>query len=113
MAQKDTRSLDVDIRFLLANERTLLAWVRTSLGLQAGGFALVHLGKQSSLEIIAGASAIALGAAVSLLGYHRFRVADRSIRAHTLPPKGRAAEIQVAGVVLISVVLTIAVLATL
>lgn len=30
----------VDYRFILANERTFLAWMRTALGLVAGGVAL-------------------------------------------------------------------------
>lgn len=33
-----------DYRFRLANERTLLAWVRTSLGLIGGGVAVDALG---------------------------------------------------------------------
>ena len=33
-----------DVRFSLANERTFLAWVRTSLALVAGGVALEALG---------------------------------------------------------------------
>lgn len=32
-----------DERFTLASERTFLAWMRTSLGLLAGGIAIVHL----------------------------------------------------------------------
>lgn len=35
--------LDVDARFLLANERTLLAWVRTSLTLLAAGVGTLQL----------------------------------------------------------------------
>ncbi|MFC7482946.1 YidH family protein [Luedemannella flava] len=34
---------DIDVRFLLANERTLLAWLRTALALMAGGVALAQL----------------------------------------------------------------------
>src|SRR5574340_1132464 len=32
-----------DYRFTLANERTFLAWIRTSFGLLAGGVAVDHL----------------------------------------------------------------------
>jgi putative membrane protein len=37
------REWDVDYRFTLANERTFLAWVRTSLALLAGAVAVLHL----------------------------------------------------------------------
>ena len=33
-----------DLRVVLANERTLLAWVRTSLGIMAFGFVVARLG---------------------------------------------------------------------
>ena len=33
-----------DLRVVQANERTLLAWVRTSLGIMALGFAIVRVG---------------------------------------------------------------------
>ena len=35
--------IDIDVRFLLANERTLLAWIRTAVTLQAGGLAVTQL----------------------------------------------------------------------
>lgn len=63
-----TERLDVDVRFLLANERTLLAWVRTSLTIQAGGIALAALHhNQPALGIMV----LSLGVFVALIGYHR------------------------------------------
>ena len=35
VAKTDPEMLDPDVRFLLANERTLLAWVRTALAVLA------------------------------------------------------------------------------
>jgi putative membrane protein len=35
---------DVDLRVVQANERTLLAWVRTSIGLMAFGFVVARFG---------------------------------------------------------------------
>lgn len=97
--------LDVDIRFLLANERTLLAWIRTSLGIEAGGVALTQLHHTNHwLGIII----ILLGCIPALIGYHRYIVADRSIKAHHLPPSGNGPTVQVIGIVLIALFLAIA-----
>ncbi|MET9492455.1 DUF202 domain-containing protein [Nocardia sp. NPDC006630] len=38
----------IDYRFSLANERTFLAWIRTALGLLAGGVAVQALAEQFS-----------------------------------------------------------------
>lgn len=103
--QQSLEQLDVDIRFLLANERTLLAWVRTSLTIEAGGVALTQLHKANqALGIIV----ILLGIIPALIGYHRYRVADQSIRAHHLPPNGNGPAVQVIGIVLIAVFLAVA-----
>ncbi|HEV2403154.1 MAG TPA: DUF202 domain-containing protein [Candidatus Saccharimonadales bacterium] len=99
------KQLDVDERFLLANERTLLAWIRTSLAVEAGGVALIAVHKQHSYL---GVGVLLLGASVAFIGYHRFRTADKAIRQHTLPPSGIGPALQVIVVVLIAVVLAIA-----
>jgi putative membrane protein len=97
--------LDIDIRFLLANERTLLAWIRTSIAIEAGGVALVEIHKHHSyLGIII----LLLGAGVAISGYHRYYTARRAIYNHTLPPEGIGPAVQVIVVVVIAVVLSIA-----
>ena len=103
--KKKLEQLDVDVRFLLANERTLLSWIRTSLTIEAGGIALAQIHKTHAFL---GVLVLLCGAAVAMIGYHRYHVADRSIRAHHLPPSGSGPTIQVAGVVVIAVVLAIA-----
>ena len=80
-------SLDVDARFLLANERTLLAWVRTSLTLLAGGLGTLQL-LDKRWRDIPGFGLLVLGAAAALVGLLRYRQADRSIRTGQLPPSG-------------------------
>src|SRR5690349_5824031 len=99
IAKTDTATLDPDMRFLLANERTLLAWIRTSLALIAGGLALTQFGTPSTGHVSFGVSAILLGAAMSVLGYVRFRAADRAIRAAKLPDMGHGPALQVIGVI--------------
>lgn len=42
----DRDRVEVDARFLPANERTLLAWVQTALGLIAFGGAASQVGKE-------------------------------------------------------------------
>lgn len=98
-------ALDVDARFLLANERTLLAWIRTSLAIEAGGIALIQIHKHHSYL---GVATLLFGGLVALIGYHRFHVADRAIRNHKLPPTGIGPAVQVISVVTIAVVLSIA-----
>ena len=96
---------------MLANERTLLAWVRTSITLLAGGVALTQL-RHSSGHDIFGIVVVLFGAAIAVTGYHRFIVANRAIRSNTLPPIGWGPAIQVFGVVAVAVILAIAQLFT-
>jgi putative membrane protein len=83
--------LDVDARFLLANERTLLAWVRTALTLIAGG-----VGVEQFAESVAGRTALAvvllaLGIASAVAGAVRYRQADSALRRGRVPATGLAA----------------------
>ncbi len=108
MANKSKSSLggiDSDVRFLLANERTLLAWIRTGLALQAGGFALAHFSDGGVSSQVAGIAAILFGGFMAVIGYSRFRAADRAIRRGELPQQGRGPTIEVAIVVLTALVL--------
>jgi putative membrane protein len=103
--KKSVEDLDVDIRFLLANERTLLAWVRTSLALMAGGLAFTQFGGYSPVKNIFGIVFIALGGLMSVFGYVRFKDSDKAIRAGHLPDTGRSPLVQVLAVVLFAILL--------
>jgi putative membrane protein len=72
-----------DYRFTLANERTFLAWQRTSLGLLAAAVALVQLvpeltvpGARRGLGVLLAALAIL----TSAMGLVRWRQTDRAMR---------------------------------
>lgn len=105
---KKTEKLDVDVRFLLANERTLLAWIRTALTMQAGGIALAHFVSDSLLGFVTGVTAVLFGAVMAVVGYRRFRAADKAIRAGRLPHMDKGPAFEVAIIVMIAVVLALA-----
>lgn len=73
----------------LANERTLLAWVRTGFTLVATGGLVLHVSEFRLVirELVVGTATIALGVVVWTLGYVRFRTGERAIAASdpTLP----------------------------
>lgn len=92
--------LDVDVRFLLSNERTLLAWVRTGLAIQAGGIALTAFHPDTPWP---GIGVLLLGVVVALIGYRRYKISDKSIRANVLPPSDATAAMQVIAVTMLAV----------
>jgi len=96
---------DPDTRFLLANERTLLAWIRTSLTIEAGGLALAQIHKEHSWL---GVAILLLGGFVAVIGFTRYRAADRAIRAGELPHAGHGPAIEVILVVTVAIALAIA-----
>lgn len=106
MKENENNKLDPDVRFLLANERTLLSWVRTSLTIQAVGLALTQFNSTPGSRSI-GIIIILLGASLALVGYSRFRAADRAIRHNHLPDQGHGPRLQVAGVVAVALILVV------
>lgn len=101
-SKKPNEMLDVDVRFLLANERTLLAWVRTALAVIAIGLALTQLSSTSKNQNLIGILIILLGAIMTTIGYIRFKDADRAIRIGKLPDIGKGPRLQVAAVICFS-----------
>jgi putative membrane protein len=79
-----------DYRFTLANERTFLAWVRTALGLLAGGVAVRQLVDPFDIENATTVLALlSVGCSVVLVvgGYLRWVAVQRAIRrGERLPP---------------------------
>lgn len=95
--------VDPDVRFLLANERTLLAWLRTGLALQAGGLVVVQFGDGLARRQVLGVLLLAVGVAAHLVGWRRYRAADRAIRRNQLPSRGVAPDLVVGATVALSV----------
>ncbi|WAJ44791.1 DUF202 domain-containing protein [Mycobacterium sp. Aquia_216] len=82
-APVDARPGEPDYRFTLANERTFLAWQRTSLGLLAASVAVVQFmpqlpvpGMRHALGVMVGMLAVLTAAT----GLGRWTQADRAIR---------------------------------
>jgi inner membrane protein YidH len=103
-----------DYRFTLANERTFLAWIRTALGLLAGGVAVRQL-----VEPIGGhgrtvLALLAIGASIVLAvgGYLRWRSAQDAIRAGRPLPPTALVPVAAAGIALVALVAFVFVAAT-
>jgi len=72
-----------DYRFTLANERTFLAWQRTSLGLLAAGVALVQFVPELAVpgaRRLMGIGLSVLALCTSWIGLQRWRLAERAMR---------------------------------
>lgn len=71
-----------DARFTLANERTFLAWIRTSLALLAGGVALeaLGLGIHPGLRLAASLLLLVAGVLAPLQAWSGWKRAERALR---------------------------------
>jgi putative membrane protein len=73
----------VDYRFLLANERTFLAYLRTSLSLEVAGLGVLQFltGADPWVRYALGLVMVALGSVVGVAGYRRRLSNEQAIRA--------------------------------
>ena len=82
-----------DYRFSLANERTLLAWVRTALALDATGLGVVRfappLGGAAGRAAVGGVLVL-LGVVTAWSGHRRFVATDQAMRADAPIPEHAA-----------------------
>ncbi len=79
---------DPDVRFSLANERTLLAYQRTAIGLIAAAVAVAHFLDNDVLAVIIAAVLLVSGGIAAIGGYVRYVEADRAIREGRPLPSG-------------------------
>lgn len=96
-----------DPRYVLANERTLLAWLRTSIALMAAGLAAVSFLEPTAswpLRQLIGSPLIVVGAFAALAGYKRWRDADVALRRGAVLPETRTPLLLTAVVVAVGVV---------
>ena len=97
-----------DARFSLANERTALAWVRTGLGLVAGGVALTSLATFAELTVlldVVAAVACLAGAAVAAHGWRTWRRNEIALRTGAPLQAPTALPVLAGGVTLMALVL--------
>lgn len=88
----DAVEREVDYRFILANERTFLAWLRSGLALVAGGVALdqfVRVSSGSTVVLLVSIGTIALGAVVAAVGTVRWNTVENAMRSGTPMPRTR------------------------
>jgi putative membrane protein len=96
---------DPDIRFSLANERTALAWVRTGLGLVAGGVALTSFASFADMsgfiDVIAAVACLA-GAGFAAYALIAWRRNERAMRRGEPLPAPTGLPVLVAGVLVLA-----------
>ncbi len=103
---------DPDYRFTLANERTFLAWIRTSLALIAGGIAVVQLVPEFGFPIARltiGALLTVGGGLLALAAVRRWVQVQAAMRRSIDLPPSRLPQL-LAGGVLVIVLLVLGVL---
>jgi len=93
-----------DARFTLANERTLLAYQRSAIGLMAAAIAIAHFFGDDALVIVLALVLLATGGFAAVGGYLRYRQVDEALREGRPIGSGSAAHI-VSVAVLVSMVL--------
>jgi len=78
------RGTEPDPRFSLANERTILAWLRTALGLIAGGTALeaLDLPMEPHLRLASAIVLLVAGAVVPVAAAVEWARSERAMREH-------------------------------
>ena len=112
-AAADEDGAEPDARFTFANERTFLAWSRTSLALVVGGLAIVQLlppfpGVPWGRHVI-GTPLILLGCAVSVTSYFEWKANQRALRLGQ--PLNRSRLPQLLAIAIAAIALVAAVLA--
>jgi putative membrane protein len=102
----DTEEHEPDYRFTLANERTFLAWLRTSLSLLAAGVAVVQLLPEFAVpgtRVVVGGLLAALAVITAAGGVLRWRGVEFAIRRGRARPTQRMPWVLAGGLVVLAV----------
>ncbi|RYB92636.1 DUF202 domain-containing protein [Nocardioides glacieisoli] len=110
MSVPEPRPDPTDPRYSLANERTFLAYERTSVGLLVAAVGALHLLRDSWAEYALGAGLLVAAALTSVVGWRRFQQADAAIREGRPLPQGSAVPIVVVVVLVLCVLAGLSVL---
>jgi putative membrane protein len=98
---------DPDPRFTYANERTFLAWSRTSLALVVTGVAATQLLPALDIQFgrrLIGVPLIVLGAVLELLAYQHWYANERAMRLDEPLPPTRLGVVLALGIAVVSVI---------
>ncbi len=101
-----------DYRFTLANERTFLAWIRTSLSLLAGGVAvhtLVATFRIPGLRRAIAVTCVALAVPVAMGAYQHWRQVQTAMRQGAPLPRSRVMPLLAVGISAVAIMAVIAV----
>jgi putative membrane protein len=108
----------------LANERTFLAWIRTSIAIMAFGFVVVKFAlfiKQIALMVndkadvfpnrghsaILGIVLVGIGVAMALFSYYRYKRIERDLLSNTFNPSSKLSTLFTFAIILVGMLLII------
>lgn len=101
----DDEEKEPDYRFTLANERTMLAWIRTALGLLAGAVAIEQVVPHFSVpwaRTTISLGCVLLSIFVASRAYLRWRAVDRAMRRGAPLPRNTTVTVLTSAIALIA-----------
>ena len=103
---------DPDPRFSLANERTFLAWIRTSLGLMAVGIGVatfVSTQVDAGIAEFLAVGLIVIGGVIAATSWFRWLAVERAMRVGSGLPPSRMAPVLAIGIAVLCAVAVVVV----
>ena len=95
-----------DARFTLANERTLLAYQRSAIGLMAAAIVVAHFFGDDLIVLVLALGLLGTGGFAAVGGYVRYRQVDAALREDRPIGGGSAAHL-VSGAVVLCLILAV------